>query len=70
MSGHDTSKTNTDYISYQLAEWAANLKYEDLSAEAIHTAKLYLYDSFGCALGGSEQHDVQMMLEAPNYSGR
>jgi 2-methylcitrate dehydratase len=63
MGGHDTSKKHTDFISYQIAAWAANLKYEDLSEQAIHTAKLYLFDSFGCALGGTQQHDVQIMLE-------
>ena len=63
MAGHDTSKKHTDFISYKLAQWAANLKYEDLSPQAIQSAKLFLYDSFGCALGGSQQHDVQIALE-------
>jgi len=63
MGGHDTSKQNTDFISWKLAEWASQLTYEDLSPEAIHCAKLYLYDSFGCALGGSQQHDVEMFLD-------
>ncbi|MHC5005062.1 MAG: MmgE/PrpD family protein [Planctomycetota bacterium] len=58
----DTMKSNTAYTSWALAEWAAGLRYEDLSAEAIDTAKRYLYDSFGCALGGSQQHDVQIAL--------
>ena len=62
MGGHDTSKNNTDFISWTLADWAANLTYEDLSPEAIQCAKLYLYDSFGCALGGSCQHDVEIFL--------
>lgn len=63
MGGHDTSKKSTDFISWKLAEWASKLTYESLSEEAIHTAKLYLFDSFGCALGGSQQHDLQIMLE-------
>lgn len=63
MGGHDTSKNNTDFVSWTLANWAAKLTYGDLSPEAIHAAKLYLYDSFGCALGGSLQHDVQMFLD-------
>lgn len=63
MGGHDTSKKSTDFISYKLASWAANLKYEDLSPTAIQSAKLFLYDSFGCALGGSQQHDVKIALE-------
>jgi 2-methylcitrate dehydratase len=69
MGGHDTSKSNTDFITWQLAQWAANLKYEDLSEEAIHTAKLYLFDSFGCALGGSQQHDLQIFLDYAKQLG-
>ncbi len=63
MASHDTTKSHTDFISYRLAQWANDLNYEELSEEAIHTAKLYLFDSFGCALGGSRQHDVQIMLD-------
>ncbi len=63
MGGHDTTKKHTDFVSWNLADWASKLTYDDLSPEAIHTAKLYLYDSFGCALGGSQQHDVQIMLD-------
>ena len=63
MSGHDTSKNNTDFVSWKLAKWASELTYDSLSEEAIHSAKLYLYDSFGCALGGSQQHDVKIFLE-------
>jgi 2-methylcitrate dehydratase len=63
MASHDTSKKHTDFISYQLADWAAKLEYDHLSPEAIQSAKLYLFDSFGCALGGSQQHDVQIALD-------
>ncbi len=63
MAKHDTSKKHTDFISYALAKWAHDLRYEHLSEEAMYRAKLFLYDSFGCALGGSEQHDVQIMLD-------
>lgn len=62
MGSHDTSKKHTDFVSYKLAEWAANLEFDMLSDEAIHSAKLFLFDSFGCALGGSQQHDVKIML--------
>ena len=63
MAGHDTSKKHTDFISYTLAEWATKLTWDSLSPEAIGAAKLFLFDSFGCALGGSQQHDVQIMLD-------
>ncbi len=63
MAGHDTSKRNTDFISYALAQWAGELSYDKLSDGAIQRAKLYLFDSFGCALGGSQQHDVRIALD-------
>ncbi len=59
----NTAKKHTDFVSWTLAEWACGLSYDDLSPEAIRSAKLYLFDSFGCALGGSKQHDVHIALE-------
>lgn len=66
---HDTSKQHTDFISYQLAEWAANLEFDHLSDEAIHAAKLFLFDSFGCGLGGSQQDDVKTWLKLARTLG-
>ncbi len=51
------------YLSHTLAEWACGLKYEHLSPEAVRAAKLFWYDSIGCALGGSRQEDAQTLLE-------
>ena len=51
------------FVSYQLAEWAAGLRYEDLSSAAIERAKLFWYDSMGCALGGSQTEDAKILLE-------
>jgi 2-methylcitrate dehydratase len=65
----DTARKHTDFISWTLSEWAAGLRYEDLSDEAVHSAKLFLFDSFGCALGGSRQHDVQIALEHCRHIG-
>jgi 2-methylcitrate dehydratase len=45
-----------------MSQWAAQLSYEQLSAEAVHEAKRFLLDSLGCALGGVEQHDMKMAL--------
>ncbi|HEY6565843.1 MAG TPA: MmgE/PrpD family protein [Pirellulaceae bacterium] len=50
------------YLSQHLAEWACGLKYEHLSPESVHAAKLFWYDSMGCALGGSQQEDAQILL--------
>src|SRR5207244_6410787 len=39
------------------------LKYEDLSPAAIEAAKLFWFDSIGCALGGSQQDDAKILLK-------
>jgi 2-methylcitrate dehydratase len=50
-------------LSHVIAEWACALKYEHLSAEAIQAAKLFWFDSIGCALGGSQQDDAKILLK-------
>jgi 2-methylcitrate dehydratase PrpD len=50
-------------LSYTIADWACGLKYEDLSPEAIQAAKLFWFDSIGCALGGSQQEDAKILLK-------
>src|SRR5216117_1772599 len=50
-------------LSYTIAEWACSLKYEHLSPEAIQAAKLFWFDSIGCALGGSQQEDAKILLK-------
>src|SRR2546421_7111313 len=50
-------------LSYTIAEWACALNYEDLSPEAIQAAKLFWFDSIGCALGGSQQDDAKILLK-------
>jgi 2-methylcitrate dehydratase len=50
-------------ISQQWANFAVNLTFEDLSPEAVRAAKMFLYDSFGCALGGSKTVDFHILEE-------
>lgn len=50
-------------LSHVIAEWACALRYEHLSAEAIQAAKLFWFDSIGCALGGSQQDDAKILLK-------
>ncbi len=50
------------FISYDIAQWVQDLKYEDLSPEAVERVKLFWYDSVGCALGGSQTEDAQILL--------
>lgn len=61
MSGPAFKTDN--FLSYDLAKWVAGLRYEDLSPAAIQAAKLFWYDSVGCALGGSQTEDAQILLE-------
>jgi len=49
-----------------MAQWAADVRFEQLSPEAVHQAKRFLLDSIGCALGGYQQHDVVIALEVLN----
>jgi 2-methylcitrate dehydratase len=50
-------------LSYIIADWACALKYEHLSPAAIQAAKLFWFDSIGCALGGSQQDDAKTLLK-------
>src|ERR1700758_1520615 len=50
-------------ITAKMAQWAAGLTFELLSAGAVYQAKRFLLDSLGCALGGYRQHDVKIALE-------
>ncbi len=49
-------------ITAQMSRWASGLQYQDLSQHAVYQAKRFLLDSFGCALGGYQQHDVKIAL--------
>ena len=50
-------------ITATVSQWAAGVKFEHLSQDAIYQAKRFLLDSVGCALGGYQQHDVTIALE-------
>src|SRR6202142_3600881 len=53
-------------ITAAMSRWAAGLKFEQLSPDAIYQAKRFLLDSIGCALGGYQQHDVVIALNVLN----
>jgi 2-methylcitrate dehydratase len=48
-------------ISQQWAEYAAELTFDKLPPDAVAAAKLFLFDSFGCALGGSKTDDFKVL---------
>ncbi len=58
---HERTESNR-FLSHIIAEWASALKYEHLSPAAIQAAKLFWFDSIGCALGGSQQDDARILL--------
>ena len=61
MSGQPSATKET--ITARIARWSAGLTYGQIAPEAVHEAKRFLLDSLGCALGGYQQHDVQIALE-------
>src|SRR5947199_360752 len=61
MSSHPAESKRL--LSHTIAEWTCALKYEHLSPEAIQAAKLFWFDSSGCALGGSQQDDAKILLK-------
>ncbi len=62
-AGHSKDFKTDNFLSRDLARWACKLRFEDLSPEAVRSAKLFWFDSIGCALGGSQQHDVVIALD-------
>ena len=46
-------------IARRMADFALELKYEELPDEVIEEVKRYLYDSIGCAFGGYQDSDVK-----------
>ncbi|MCD6163237.1 MAG: MmgE/PrpD family protein [candidate division Zixibacteria bacterium] len=50
-------------ISKQIAEFAVNLKYDDLPQNVVHEVKRCLYDSIGCAYGGYHTKDVNILRD-------
>ena len=50
-------------VTAAMSQWAAGVKFEHLSQDAVYQAKRFLLDSLGCALGGFQQHDVKIALQ-------
>ena len=58
-----TPIATTPTVSATMSEFAAGLRFEELSAETVYHAKRFLLDSIGCALGGYQQPDVRIALD-------
>jgi 2-methylcitrate dehydratase len=59
----------SETITARISRWAAKLKFDDLTDDAVREAKRYLLDSLGCALGGYQQHDVKIALQVMEENG-
>ena len=57
-------------ISEKLANYAYNLKYEDLSEEVIHQVKRHFIDALGCAIGAKEEAPIQIIKKTFSDSKR
>jgi 2-methylcitrate dehydratase len=60
---HSTPGQSAETITAEMARWAADLKFEDISDSAVREARRYLLDTLGCALGGYRQEDAEIALE-------
>lgn len=56
-------------ITAKIAQWAAQLRFDALSQDAVYQAKRFLLDSLACALGGYRQHDVHIALQVLDEIG-
>src|SRR5690348_4388837 len=58
-----TQTASKTTVTAEMARWAAELRFTQLSKDAVYQAKRFLLDSLGCALGGYQQHDVKIALQ-------
>jgi 2-methylcitrate dehydratase len=59
-----------DRTTERLARYVSSLRYDDLSAGAIHEGKRHLIDSLGCAMGGSRSEPAGIARRvAPAWNG-
>jgi 2-methylcitrate dehydratase len=63
MTTQATAAPKKESVTAQMSRWAAQLKFEHLSKDAVHHAKRFMLDSIGCALGGYGVSDVKIALE-------
>ncbi|MFW6116288.1 MAG: MmgE/PrpD family protein [bacterium] len=70
MTDLSTEVTGTvEPATRALADWLANLRYEDLSAETRRQARLSLVDYLGCALLGSTRKQAKQLFDLVEQLG-
>ena len=63
MSSPNSTSLPKETVTAKMSRWAAGLQFKDIPPEAVYQSKRFLLDSFGCALGGYQQHDVKIALQ-------
>jgi 2-methylcitrate dehydratase len=56
-------------LSGKMAQWALDVKFEDIPEESIWEAKRFLLDSVGCALAAVKNEDIEAMYRFTNKLG-
>jgi len=56
-------------ITYKMAKLTDGVSFEQFDKKTIETTKRFLLDSIGCAYGGSQTHDVKIMVDFYNEAG-
>ncbi len=56
-------------VTQKMGRLSASLQYDQFDKNTVETAKRFLLDSIGCAFGGSQTHDVKIMLDFYNEMG-
>jgi len=56
-------------IARDLAEYAAQLRYDDLPSEVVHQTKRMILDTLGCALGGYPSETSRVLREFAEEAG-
>ncbi len=67
--GHDTDRSHTEFLSYKIGAWVAELRYEDVPRKVVREVQRYLLDSVGCAFGGWRTPDWGMVREMLREEG-
>jgi 2-methylcitrate dehydratase PrpD len=71
LSGNQLAGTLVEgkQLAETLAEFIVNCRYEDLPKETIAKVKEYIIDVVGCIVGGSQEHQAELLLEVMKQMG-
>lgn len=65
----DTARSAESFLSWRIARWVEDLKYEDLPRPVLRDAGRFVLDSVGCALGGWRTEDWKIVRALADAEG-